>query len=186
MIGVTFAGRGPDGNFDMPPWELIDQLALMAASLFGFVYPAMILRTLCLTLRVIRPAHRSCPPGLVWWCLVPVAGVLFFLWVSRATVISLNRQMQSLSLDPRETRQAVWSGFWALSGIMIYNHAVIGFYIGGLRSEEYALFALIVLSLMAPMIVSSVAYWRALEACRRQLNALLNPSLSSEESDYVD
>ena len=94
--------------------------------------------------------------------------------------------MQSLSLDPRETRQAVWSGFWALSGIMIYNHAVIGFYIGGLRSEEYALFALIVLSLMAPMIVSSVAYWRALEACRRQLNALLNPSLSSEESDYVD
>jgi hypothetical protein len=76
---------------------LIFYLIFMSTLLVGgFTVSVLFLLTINRTLKLVSHEFRKISPSLVWFCLIPLFGIFFAIWMVQAVAASLRRQFEEL------------------------------------------------------------------------------------------
>ncbi|WP_020469787.1 hypothetical protein [Zavarzinella formosa] len=135
------------------------------------------------TMRMVRPEHRNMAPGLVWLCLIPLAGVIAGIWMVHSVASSLRKQFKALGeADPNDS-YGLWPGLICLYGLIIST---------GLRMADGMLDGEVFTKMPSTLLrgisfVAWIVYWVKINECRLRLQRhFTTPVLSPEEFDYAD
>ncbi|WP_020470826.1 hypothetical protein [Zavarzinella formosa] len=150
-------------------------LLLLTLVIFGLVVIVNFLLTMHRTMKTISPEHRRFPPGVVWFCLIPGAGIFWAMWMVWALSWSLRSQFEAL-----EEHKA--GDFYGLTAGLVWTGSLVVF--GGV------LWFWPVLFLPACVFVFTVrcVYWVEISEHKARLEKFAATGringLSQEELDY--
>lgn len=148
----------------------------------GLTFAILFLLTLYRTMQKVRPGLRQISPATVWFCMIPIFGGFFAIWMVQAVATSLRKQFEEFEEDDRASSYGQTAGMlWTLPMLGIYVVAVAGI------ALDFNDFASLINNLLALVsFISWIVYWVQISNFGKKLKSLKRTDYSPEELDYVD
>ena len=148
----------------------------------GIIVSVLFLLTINRTLKLVSHEFRKISPSLVWFCLIPLFGIFFAIWMVQAVAASLRRQFEELGQGDSTVSYGLAAGRVWLYLIVAAEVILVAGYV-----FDYSDFAGLACNLMLMIsFVSWIVYWVQISKFGRQLRKLRRFDYSPEELDYVD